>query len=85
MEKDSQEFTEFISNGNFLMSYKGLKKPEIVIGKWSKTNNDSFTLQMELMGTPITEYWKDVKITGDEMTVSISGKSCAFTRIKGPR
>ena len=84
-QKKSQNFTEFLSNGNFLMSYQGLKKPEILVGRWSKTSDDSFALEMEMLGTPMTVIWEEVRISGDVMKVSISGKSWTYTRIQKPR
>src|SRR5205085_1464063 len=39
LDTKSHDFTEFHSNGTFLMSYKGLEKPEILIGRWSKTSD----------------------------------------------
>ena len=67
------------------MSYKGLEKPEILIGKWSKTSDNSLSLEMEMLGTPMTVIWKDVNISGEVMNVMISGKSWTYTRIQGTR
>ena len=81
----SQGFTEFHSNGTFLMSYKGLEKPETLIGKWSKTSEYSLSLEMEMLGKPMTVIWNDVSISGAVMNVTINGKSWTFTRIQRPR
>ena len=51
LDTQSHDFTEFHSDGTFLMSYRGLEKPEVLTGRWSKTSDDSFKLEMEMLGT----------------------------------